>query len=262
MIDHQRASVAGWSAKTLLLMVATLGASLSGALASPLVRQSSFIDSSHEIACKKGRPIDLADHIPGTDPKLNRCFSCQCPNGFIKCAKLAQDCLTGSPALSSSPSPLQKNQTNPARVQPTSKPLAATTLKVANKTSPTTPSPKGRPVKTTTTTSSPKTSVTAKPTRPAEPKGRAKTGQSVLKIGSTTYQLGGVSAGDPQHLSVAAEVLGLTPDKLAEKRRLLAQKLQPQVAVNSSTAQTKTEVGESSQHLFTGPVAFEPLAAQ
>lgn len=43
--------------------------------------------SGHEVKCKRGRPVNLLDHVP-YGPKLN-CYVCKCPDGFVRCEQLS-----------------------------------------------------------------------------------------------------------------------------------------------------------------------------
>lgn len=82
----------------------------------------SFLDSGHAISCKKGQPVEINDYIPFSDPILTRCYSCSCPDGQIKCARVdeARECMlpVKSPAGATSATkhklPNRFNQNHPA----------------------------------------------------------------------------------------------------------------------------------------------------
>lgn len=59
---------------------------------------SGFLDSGHAIACTIGQQVEIRDYIPISDPNLERCVICSCPNGSVDCRRSTDpDCSAKTP---------------------------------------------------------------------------------------------------------------------------------------------------------------------
>lgn len=99
-----------------------------------------FLDSGRPIACAIGKPIDISDHIPFSDPNLSRCYSCSCPNGSVQCGRSADpDCSVKAPPskkISGGSSPPASGASSMSNNN--NKHSAITSNKLSNRVSPTT----------------------------------------------------------------------------------------------------------------------------
>ena len=77
-----------------IFMLAMAGFSLQ--LSTDRHEMRGFLDSGHQIACRKN-PINITNYIPSISKSLLRCYKCDCHNHFIRCnASMQESCVSRS----------------------------------------------------------------------------------------------------------------------------------------------------------------------